>query len=382
MSSVKGNQNMKTTIIPTILFSCLALGDAQVVDGASEPLSTAGGEEGQAITDRSYRQEARSSVIGRSTAQQRQRPAFTAQQRQRPAFTAQQRQRPAITKKKIQQLELARFERTQRYRPLIDYYSKLNQIEPELVSAVIYAESGGDPKAISSQGAAGLMQLMPTTARSLGVEDRYDAERIVPRSGQNIAIVALMTQMNQLVDQMSGEEEDWNPAILYTDLDYWEAAEITNRLTALGIPYKLTQDATAITVPDDQVRDLRLSLAGDGFPKSGTIGYEYRKAAALAAGFREARGDVIVTMDGDLQDDPDEIFDEAQLAMTDFLQEIQFRRALQGELEKTLSGIENVRNERVHLVMSESSLFVDERLRRIRPPASQWLNPAVSPRLP
>ena len=49
-------------------------------------------------------------------------------------------------------------------------------------------------------------------------------------------IVALMT--------MSGEEEDWNPAILYTDLDYWEAAEITNRLAALGIPYKLTQDAT------------------------------------------------------------------------------------------------------------------------------------------
>lgn len=76
-------------------------------------------------------------------------------------------------------------------------------------------------------------------------------------------------------------------------------------------------------------------------------------------------------MDGDLQDDPDEIFHEAQLAMTDFLQEIQFRRALQGELEKTLSGIENVRNERVHLVMPESSLFVDERLRRIRPPASQ-----------
>ena len=108
----------------------------------------------------------------------------------------------------------------------------------------------------------------------------------------------------------------------------------------------------------------------------------YRKAAALAAGFREARGDVIVTMDGDLQDDPDEISHEAQLAMTDFLQEIQFRRALQGELEKTLSGIENVRNARVHLVMPEESLFADERLRRIRPPASQWLNPAVSPRLP
>jgi len=133
-------------------------------------------------------------------------------------------------------------------------------------------------------------------------------------------IVALMT--------MSGDEEDWNPAILYTDLDHWEAAEITNRLTALGIPYKLTQDASAITVPDDQVRDLRLNLAGDGFPKSGTIGYE--------------------------------IFDEAQLAMTDFLQQVNHRRALQGELEKTLSGIEGVRSARVHLVMPEESLFAEE----------------------
>jgi len=168
---------MNTTIIPTILFSCLALGDAQVADGASEPVRTAGSENGQAITYRSYRQEARSSIIGRSTAQQR--------------------HRPAIAKKKIQQLELARFERTQRYRPLIDYYSKLNQIESELVSAVIYAESGGDPKAISSQGAAGLMQLMPTTARSLGVEDRYDAE-------QNIA--SGTKYLSSLVDRFGSTE--------------------------------------------------------------------------------------------------------------------------------------------------------------------------------
>ncbi len=144
---------MKTTIIPTILFSCLAL-QAQVAAGATQGVAVAG--KGEAIAKRSYRQQARQTIIGRSTTR---------------------RQRPVIANKKIQQLELARLERTQRYRPLIDYYSKLNQIEPELVSAVIYAESGGDPKAVSTQGAAGLMQLMPQTARSLGVEDRYDAEQ-------------------------------------------------------------------------------------------------------------------------------------------------------------------------------------------------------------
>ena len=141
-------------------------------------------------------------------------------------------------------------------------------------------------------------------------------------------VVAVAIAIIVGVMSMTGGEGDWNAAILYTDLDYWEAAEITNRLTALGIPYKLTQDATAITVPDDQVRDLRLTLAGDGYPKSGTIGYE--------------------------------IFDEAQLAMTDFLQQVNHRRALQGELEKTLTVIEDVRNARVHLVMPEQSLFSDD----------------------
>lgn len=163
------------TIIPTILFSCLAL-KAHVAAGATQGVGGAGEEE-QAIAKRSYQQEARQSIIGRSTTQQR--------------------QRSVVAKKTIHQLELARFERTQRYRPLIDYYSKLNQIEPELVSAVIYAESGGDPKAVSRQGAAGLMQLMPKTARSLGVEDRYDAE-------QNIA--SGTKYLSGLVDRFGSTE--------------------------------------------------------------------------------------------------------------------------------------------------------------------------------
>ena len=74
-------------------------------------------------------------------------------------------------------LDLANLERTVRYRPLIEHYSHLNGVDPELVAAIIYAESGGDPKAVSTQGAAGLMQLMPATAAELGVTDRHDAEQ-------------------------------------------------------------------------------------------------------------------------------------------------------------------------------------------------------------
>ena len=150
------------------------------------------------------------------------------------------------------------------------------------------------------------------------------AQKIGAAGGVAVLAIALIVGFLS----MTGGEEDWDPAILYADLDYSEAADITTRLAGMGIPYKLTEDASTILVPNDKVRDLRLSLAGEGFPKSGRIGYE--------------------------------IFDEAQLAMTDFLQKVNYVRALQGEIETTLNEIDGVRNARVHLVMPEPSLFADE----------------------
>lgn len=128
---------------------------------------------------------------------------------------------------------------------------------------------------------------------------------------------------------LSGGDDDWSGAILYADLDYGEAAEITARLAALAVPHRITEDASAILVPDDRVRNLRLTLAAEGFPRSGRMGYE--------------------------------IFDDTQLAMTDFLQDINKVRALQGELEETLSGIDGVKAARVHLVIPEESLFTEEK---------------------
>lgn len=130
------------------------------------------------------------------------------------------------------------------------------------------------------------------------------------------------------VMSMGGGDEAWDPAILYTGLDVEDAAEITSRLTGLGIPYKLGEDAATITVPKDRVSNLRLQMAGEGFPKSGRIGYE--------------------------------IFDESQIAMTQFLQTVNLVRALQGELEETLGSIDGVREARVMLVIPEESLFTEQ----------------------
>jgi soluble lytic murein transglycosylase-like protein len=64
-----------------------------------------------------------------------------------------------------------------RYDRLIERHSELQKLDADLVRAMIYAESGGDPQAISRAGAAGLMQLMPATASDLGVADRFDPEQ-------------------------------------------------------------------------------------------------------------------------------------------------------------------------------------------------------------
>ena len=127
---------------------------------------------------------------------------------------------------------------------------------------------------------------------------------------------------------MSDGKDQWESRILYSNLEFGESAEISNRLRELEVPHRLTADATAILVPEDRYMELRVQLAGEGYPKSGRIGYE--------------------------------IFDEAQLAMTDFLQKVNFQRALQAEVEQTLINIEGVRNARVHLVIPEPSLFTEE----------------------
>lgn len=61
-----------------------------------------------------------------------------------------------------------------KYDPWVKRYSRLNNVDPNLTRAVIYIESAGDVKAVSSQGAMGLMQLMPDTAADMGVENAFD----------------------------------------------------------------------------------------------------------------------------------------------------------------------------------------------------------------
>ncbi|MEE9441146.1 MAG: flagellar basal-body MS-ring/collar protein FliF [candidate division Zixibacteria bacterium] len=115
---------------------------------------------------------------------------------------------------------------------------------------------------------------------------------------------------------------------LYTNLEAAEAAEITRYLADNGVSYKITAGGTAIEVPETDLHEARLSLASQGLPNSGNVGYS--------------------------------IFDETNLGMTEFLQQLNFRRALEGELAKTISSLREVQTARIHIVIPEEKLFSDQ----------------------
>ncbi|HUL31370.1 MAG TPA: lytic transglycosylase domain-containing protein [Thermodesulfobacteriota bacterium] len=89
-----------------------------------------------------------------------------------------------------------RSEGNRSYEPFIQEASRRYQVDPVLVRAVIRAESGGDPSAVSSAGAQGLMQLMPATAVDLGVKDVFDPYE---------NIMAGTSYLRQLLDRYHGE---------------------------------------------------------------------------------------------------------------------------------------------------------------------------------
>ncbi|MCR9175256.1 MAG: flagellar basal-body MS-ring/collar protein FliF [Alphaproteobacteria bacterium] len=119
-------------------------------------------------------------------------------------------------------------------------------------------------------------------------------------------------------------------SLLYSDLASADSGEIVNELESRSIPYQLKANGTQIFVPADEVLRLRVTLAQQGLPGDGSIGYE--------------------------------LFDQTDgLGTTSFVQNVNLVRALEGELSRTISSIRNVRGARVHLVLPRRELFSRER---------------------
>ena len=118
-------------------------------------------------------------------------------------------------------------------------------------------------------------------------------------------------------------------ALLYSNLDLKEASSITQALDQGGIKYEAKGDGSTIMVPRDKVASTRLMLSGKGLPTSGSVGYE--------------------------------IFDNASaLGQTDFVQNLNRQRALEGELARTIRSLDGVTFARVQLVLPKHQLFEEE----------------------
>lgn len=118
-------------------------------------------------------------------------------------------------------------------------------------------------------------------------------------------------------------------ALLYSNLDLKEAGSITTALDQAGVKYEVKGDGSTIMVPRDQVASTRLMLSSKGLPTSGSVGYE--------------------------------IFDESSaLGQTDFVQQLNRQRALEGELARTIRSLDGVTSARVHLVLPKRQLFEEE----------------------
>ncbi len=136
-------------------------------------------------------------------------------------------------------------------------------------------------------------------------------------------------------------------ALLFADLDPSESAKIVGKLEAMNVPYELRAQGHQILVPQDRVLRLRMSLAEEGLPSGGTVGYE--------------------------------LFDKSDtLGTTSFVQQINLVRALEGELARTIRSISTVGEARVHLVIPKRELFSR---RERQPTASVLIKPKGAERL-
>ena len=115
-------------------------------------------------------------------------------------------------------------------------------------------------------------------------------------------------------------------AVLFSDLEGADASAVIDKLKSQKIKYEIRGDGGTIAIsPPEMVHELRMSLAGDGLPKGGKVGFE--------------------------------LFDASSLGATSFVERLKFLRATQGELERTISSLENVASVRVHITQPEKTVF-------------------------
>ena len=156
------------------------------------------------------------------------------------------------------------------------------------------------------------------------------SDRFVALSqGQKVAALVLTTVTIGSVLAMSFWVKTPDLQLLYANLSEKDASAIVDNLKTQNIPYELSNQGKTIRVPSNQVHEVRLKMASEGLPEGSEVGLE--------------------------------IFDKTALGMTDFIQKLNYQRALQGELARTIKTLDSISSARVHLVIPKQTLFIREK---------------------
>jgi len=153
----------------------------------------------------------------------------------------------------------------------------------------------------------------------------WDTMSVAQRVSIGLASIGLVAALMWLSSWQ--HESGFKP--LFKGMANAEAAEAVQKLKETGVEFRLADDGGTILVPAERLDETRLALAREGLPKSGRLGFE--------------------------------LFDTQNFGTTDFAEQINYRRALEGELERTIATISEVERARVHLTFAKDSVFTESR---------------------
>src|SRR4030095_141942 len=147
---------------------------------------------------------------------------------------------------------------------------------------------------------------------------RYTLQQKLALAGSGALVLVLLWALVYFMNQVEFQT-------LYAELDPQEAQRIVQKLQELKLPYEIATDGRTVRVASDKIAEARIQLASQGMPESGRIGFE--------------------------------IFDQTNFGLTNFQEQVNYQRALEGELARSIMTLSEVEAARVHLVLPKESLF-------------------------
>ncbi|QGZ39238.1 flagellar M-ring protein FliF [Pseudoduganella flava] len=173
---------------------------------------------------------------------------------------------------------------------------------------------------------------MAAAAEQLEIDAPAGAEEKVPfyktPMGKNIVRGAAVAGILALILIVWLWQKQPSYKVLFSNFSDRDGGAITAALDQMQVPYKFSEGGNAILIPEEQVHTVRLRLASQGLPKGGNVGFE--------------------------------LMENQKLGISQFLEQVNYQRALEGELAKSIESLGSVQSARVHLAMPKPSVFVRE----------------------